>query len=112
MERAVTSSKGRSPPSRRRPTPKYDRRSPVEWRILVSRRLSRRDRNGEPAQRRRRCASRIGMDALPDGHIDFLNQRWCEYTGLSVEEALGVDEAHSQGWQAPIHPEDLPELIE
>jgi PAS domain-containing protein len=22
--------------------------------------------------------------ALPDGHIDFLNQRWCECTGLSV----------------------------
>ena len=40
--------------------------------------------------------------ALPDGRIDFLNQRWCEYTGLSVDEAYG------QGWQAAIHPEDLP----
>src|ERR1700693_5639588 len=30
----------------RRPTPKYDRRSSLERRILVSRRLSRRDRNG------------------------------------------------------------------
>jgi PAS domain-containing protein len=27
--------------------------------------------------------------ALPYGHIDFLNQRWCEYTGLSVDEAYG-----------------------
>jgi PAS domain S-box-containing protein len=44
--------------------------------------------------------------ALPDGRIDFLNQRWCEYTGLSVDEAYG------QGWQAAIHPEDLPELLE
>ena len=44
--------------------------------------------------------------ALPDGHIDFLNQRWCEYTGLSVEEAYG------RGWQTAIHPEDLPELLE
>src|SRR4029077_11095157 len=26
--------------------------------------------------------------ALPDGRIDFLNQRWCEYTGLGVDEAL------------------------
>ena len=32
--------------------------------------------------------------ALPDGRIDFLNQRWCEYTGLSVKEALVVDEAY------------------
>jgi PAS domain-containing protein len=36
--------------------------------------------------------------ALPDGHVDFLNQRWCEYTGLSVDEAYGP------GWQTAIHP--------
>jgi PAS domain S-box-containing protein len=44
--------------------------------------------------------------ARPDGHIDFLNQRWCEYTGLGVEEAYG------EGWQTAIHPEDLPGLLE
>jgi PAS domain S-box-containing protein len=44
--------------------------------------------------------------ARPDGHIDFLNQRWCEYTGLSVDEAYG------RGWQTAIHPDDLPELLE
>src|SRR6266853_605931 len=54
------------------------------------------------------------VDALPgliwtarlDGHIDFLNQRWCKYTGLSVDEAYG------RGWQTAIHPDDLPELLE
>jgi PAS domain S-box-containing protein len=54
------------------------------------------------------------VDALPglvwtarlDGHVDFLNQRWCEYTGLSVDEAYG------RGWQTAIHPDDLPELLE
>jgi PAS domain S-box-containing protein len=50
--------------------------------------------------------------ALPDGRIDFLNQRWCEYSGLSVEEALGVDQAYGGGWQTAIHPEDLPGLLE
>src|SRR3984893_16655266 len=50
--------------------------------------------------------------ARPGGYIDFLNQRWCEYTGLGVEEGLGVDEAYGQGWQTAIHPEDLPELLE
>ena len=44
--------------------------------------------------------------ALPDGHVDFVNQHWCEYTGL------GVDEAYGHGWQTAIHPEDLPELLE
>jgi PAS domain S-box-containing protein len=44
--------------------------------------------------------------ARPDGHVDFLNQRWCDYTGL------GVDEAYGRGWQTAIHPEDLPDLLE
>ncbi|HXI98709.1 MAG TPA: PAS domain-containing protein [Gemmatimonadaceae bacterium] len=44
--------------------------------------------------------------ALPDGDIDFLNQRWCEYTGLSAEEAQG------RGWQAAVHPDDLHLLLE
>jgi PAS domain S-box-containing protein len=44
--------------------------------------------------------------ARPDGHIDFLNQRWLEYTGLSLEVASGW------GWQVAIHPDDLPALAE
>jgi PAS domain S-box-containing protein len=44
--------------------------------------------------------------ALPDGRIDFINQRWCEYTGLSI------DEGHGWGWQTVIHHEDLPQLLE
>jgi PAS domain S-box-containing protein len=44
--------------------------------------------------------------ALPDGQVDFLNQRWREYTGFSFEEACG------SGWQAAIYPDDLPGLLE
>jgi PAS domain S-box-containing protein len=44
--------------------------------------------------------------ALPDGQIDFLNERWREYTGVSVGEACG------RGWQAAIHADDLPKLLE
>ena len=43
--------------------------------------------------------------AFPDGRIDLLNQRWSEYTGLGVEESRG------RGWQATVHPEDLPHLL-
>src|SRR5277367_5158275 len=42
--------------------------------------------------------------ALPDGHMEFLNQRWRDYTGLSLDEAAGW------GWRGAIHPEDLPSL--
>jgi PAS domain S-box-containing protein len=42
---------------------------------------------------------------LPDGYVDFVNQRWCEFTGLSVETAAGW------GWQEAVYPEDLPGLL-
>jgi len=41
---------------------------------------------------------------LPDGSMEFLNQRWHDYTGLSAQEA------HGAGWKVAIHPEDLPRL--
>jgi PAS domain S-box-containing protein len=56
--------------------------------------------------------------APPNGHIDFLNQRWCDYTGLDLAEACG------QGWQSAtvpltrelihsrFHPEEIPFALE
>jgi PAS domain S-box-containing protein len=38
---------------------------------------------------------------LSDGSSTFVNKRWIEYTGLSVEQTSGI------GWQRAIHPEDL-----
>jgi len=43
--------------------------------------------------------------ALPDGSVDFLNRRWCDYTGLTLQDASG------RGWQSAIHPEDRPQLV-
>ena len=41
--------------------------------------------------------------AFPDPHIDFLNRRWCEYTGLSVSpRSKGVTGAHSPGAIRPL----------
>jgi PAS domain S-box-containing protein len=40
---------------------------------------------------------------LPDGNADFLNQRFREYTGLTLEEGLGW------GWMNAFHPEDRAE---
>jgi len=38
---------------------------------------------------------------LADGSCTFVNRRWTEYTGLSVEETSGI------GWQRAIHRDDL-----
>ena len=43
--------------------------------------------------------------AFPDGAVEFCNQRWLEYTGVTSEQAQGW------GWTAAIHPADLDELL-
>src|SRR5258708_8079056 len=37
---------------------------------------------------------------LPDGSADFLNRKFLEYTGLSLEDGLGW------GWMNAFHPDD------
>jgi PAS domain S-box-containing protein len=44
--------------------------------------------------------------AFPDGRIEFVNQRWSEYTGLSLEQASG------EGWHTAFHPDDLHALLD
>jgi PAS domain S-box-containing protein len=42
----------------------------------------------------------IVWTAKSNGSPDYFNRRWFEYTGLSVEDALG------NGWLAAVHPDD------
>jgi PAS domain S-box-containing protein len=44
--------------------------------------------------------------ALPDGSVDFINKRWLEFSGLSIEQGLG------SGWEATLHPEDRTHFME
>jgi PAS domain S-box-containing protein len=46
----------------------------------------------------------MAWSLLPDGAVDFVNQRWIEYTGLSLEEALTES-------SRIVHPGDLPEAV-
>ena len=39
--------------------------------------------------------------ALPNGEIDYINQRWQEYTGVPLEAMQGL------GWSTIVHPDDL-----
>jgi PAS domain S-box-containing protein len=42
----------------------------------------------------------------PDGSVDFINRRWLETTGLSVEHALDWD------WASVVHPDDLARYVD
>jgi len=47
----------------------------------------------------------MAWSVLPDGTVDFVNQRWLDYTGLSLEEALAAA-------NSIVHPDDLPGILE
>jgi PAS domain S-box-containing protein len=56
---------------------------------------------------------RLSIDTIPtmawtvrsDGAVDFVNRRWLDYTGLTLEEEVADP-------TRPIHPEDLPRVVE
>src|SRR6195256_4941123 len=43
--------------------------------------------------------------SFPDGAKEYLNKRWYEYTGLSLEQGRGW------GWKVVVHPDDLDQLV-
>jgi PAS domain S-box-containing protein len=48
----------------------------------------------------------IVWTARPDGYLDYYNQRWFDYTGLTLEQTKGW------GWQLVLHPDDLQKCLE
>jgi formate hydrogenlyase transcriptional activator len=43
----------------------------------------------------------MAWSGAPDGSCTFVNTRWTEYTGLSLEDTVG------SGWRSGVHPDDL-----
>ena len=48
----------------------------------------------------------LAWTARPDGHIDYYNRRWYDYTGMTFEDMQGW------GWQRVHDPELLPAVVE
>jgi PAS domain S-box-containing protein len=47
----------------------------------------------------------IVFTSKPDGSLDYYNQRWFDYTGMTFEQT------RDWGWQPVLHPDDLPNTI-
>ncbi len=70
-------------------------------------------KEAEDALRRSEDSIRLIIDTIPimawslrpDGIVDFLNQGWLEYTGIALEEYIKEP-------MGPVHPEDVPRVIE
>ncbi len=43
--------------------------------------------------------------ASPEGQVDFVNDRWLQFTGLALEEAFGSK------WEAVLHPDDRTRVV-
>jgi PAS domain S-box-containing protein len=41
----------------------------------------------------------------PDGVVDFVNRRWIDYTGMTLEQAVGW------GWTNMVHPDDIEQVL-
>jgi PAS domain S-box-containing protein len=48
----------------------------------------------------------IVWTADPDGDLDYYNQRWFDYTGMTLEETRGW------GWEPVLHPQDLAACVQ
>src|ERR1700737_1503739 len=68
----------------------------------------------EDALRRREDYLRLAIDTIPvlawcnrpNGWNEFLNQRWLDFTGLTIGGRQGW------GWKVAIPPDDLPQLLD
>src|SRR5271156_831051 len=41
----------------------------------------------------------------PEGVVDYVNRRWIDYTGMTLEQAVG------SGWNRMVHPDDLERVL-
>ncbi|MBV6624364.1 MAG: PAS domain S-box protein [Rivularia sp. (in: Bacteria)] len=48
----------------------------------------------------------IVWTALPNGFLDYYNQRWFDYTGMTLEQTIGW------GWEPVLHPDDLQKCVD
>jgi PAS domain S-box-containing protein len=48
----------------------------------------------------------IVWTANPDGYLDYYNERWFDYTGMTLEQTQGW------GWETVLHPDDLQNCVD
>jgi PAS domain S-box-containing protein len=88
--------------------PKFNDRQEVEYLVPFGMDISDREA-AKQALKRREYELELITKVIPqqiwtaakDGHLDYINQRWQDYTGLNIEQM------RQQGWASIVHPDEL-----
>ncbi|GHO89510.1 PAS domain S-box protein [Dictyobacter formicarum] len=77
-----------------------DARQQVEYLICASQDISERKRAENELRTLIDAIPQLVWVKRPDGFSEYHNQRWCDYTGMTPEQAQG------DGWMQALHPDD------
>jgi PAS domain S-box-containing protein len=94
-------------------TPVFDPDGEVEYLIPTGIDITEREKSKQALEQRERELKLITevipqqvWTALPDGEIDYINQRWQDFTGVTLEQIQNC------GWEGIVHPDDLERVIQ
>ena len=87
-------------------TPHRNKDHHVEYLVIVGTDITARKRAEGDIHALIDAIPQLVWTGRPDGYVDFYNQRWRDYTGLSTEEAQG------EGWMQCTHPEDRQRVLQ
>ncbi|HEX7733467.1 MAG TPA: PAS domain S-box protein [Ktedonobacteraceae bacterium] len=86
-------------------TPHLDADHHVEYLVIASINITVRKRAEGEVHALIDAIPQLVWTGRPDGYIDYYNQRWLDYTGLSTEQAQG------NGWMQCTHPDDRQRVL-
>jgi PAS domain-containing protein len=81
-------------------TSHLDANQQVEYLIYVGREITTHKQAEEEIRVLVESIPNLVWMTQPDGFVEYFNQRWYHYTGLTREQTQG------DGWSASLHPED------
>ncbi|WP_158260741.1 PAS domain-containing protein, partial [Pleurocapsa sp. CCALA 161] len=89
--------------------PKFNDRGQVEYLVPFGMNISDREAAKQALKQREHDLKLITQvipqqiwTAAKDGHLDYINQRWQDYTGFNLEQMRQL------GWASIVHPDELP----
>src|SRR5258708_38765637 len=86
-------------------TPHLDADHHIEYLVIVGIDITARKRAEAEIHALIDTIPQLVWTGRPDGYVDYTNQRWRDYTGMTTEQAQG------EGWMQSLHPDDRQRVL-